>query len=359
MKRQNVAIIGQGRSGRDIHGAHLVTDPERFRIVATVDLIEERRKRSAREYGCDVYADYHGLFKRDDLDLIVNATTSEQHVPVNREILEAGFNVLSEKPLAKRASEVDELAAVAKRARKVLAIFQPSRYAPCFVQLRKVIASGALGRIVHINSCWNGFARRWDWQTLQKKNGGSLLNTGPHLLDQALLLFGEGMPEVFCRMDRANTYGDAEDHVKLVLSGEGHPTIDIEISSCAPYRRALFDVYGTRGGLRATVTGVQWRYFLAEEAPEQRLVEEPLGKPGGTPAYCTERLAWRKERWPRWRMPSARWSIARDAASATGAFYRMIYRALATGEPLEVTPEQVRRQTAVIEECHRQNPQIY
>ena len=59
----------------------------------------------------------------------------------------------------------------------------------------------------------SGFARRWDWQTMRKHYGGNLLNTAPHALDQALQLFGtDARPKVTCAMDRANSFGDAEDH---------------------------------------------------------------------------------------------------------------------------------------------------
>src|SRR5579862_3409829 len=70
------AILGQGRSGRDIHGAYLSRDTERYRIVAVVDPLEERRERAQAEYGCDTYADYTSLLERDDLDLVVNAAPS-------------------------------------------------------------------------------------------------------------------------------------------------------------------------------------------------------------------------------------------------------------------------------------------
>ncbi|HOM82295.1 MAG TPA: Gfo/Idh/MocA family oxidoreductase [Armatimonadota bacterium] len=353
MATLNVAIIGQGRSGRDIHGAYLSKNPEHFRIVATVDLIEERRQRSAKEYGCDVYADYRELMKRTDIDLVVNALPSHLHVPVTLEFLKAGFNVLCEKPLAHTVADVNRLIAASQRSGKVLAVFQQSRYAPYFVQIQKVIASGVLGRIVQINMAWNGFARRWDWQTLQRMNGGNLLNTGPHPLDQALHLYGEGMPKVFCRMDRVNTYGDAEDHVKLILSGDDHPLIDLEISSCAPFPGFLYNIYGSRGGLRATMTSVEWKYFVPEEAPEQKLIETPLCKPDGTPAYCSEQLPWREEKWT----PSE--ADGGAFTTATGGLYGQLYRTLTTGVPLEVTPQQVRRQIAVIEECRRQNPHIY
>lgn len=99
MKTIRVAIIGQGRSGRCIHGDYLPRD-DRFQIVAVVDEIAKRRDFAAREYGCDTYADYHSLFERDDIDLIVNSTYSHLHVPINLEVLEAGYNLLSEKPLA-------------------------------------------------------------------------------------------------------------------------------------------------------------------------------------------------------------------------------------------------------------------
>ncbi|HOQ30309.1 MAG TPA: Gfo/Idh/MocA family oxidoreductase, partial [Armatimonadota bacterium] len=145
MATLNVAILGQGRSGRDIHGAYLSKNPEHFRIVATVDLIEERRQRSAKEYGCDVYADYRELMKRTDIDLVVNALPSHLHVPVTLEFLKAGFNVLCEKPLAHTVADVNRLIAASQRSGKVLAVFQQSRYAPYFVQIQKVIASGVLG----------------------------------------------------------------------------------------------------------------------------------------------------------------------------------------------------------------------
>lgn len=353
MKKLKVAILGQGRSGRDIHGSYLITDPEHFQIEAAVDPLPDRRSRAAEEYGCAVYADYRELLGRSDLDLIVNATPSHLHVPLTEEFLRAGFNVLCEKPLARRVAEVDRLIAAAQASGKVLAIFQQSRYTPFFVQLQKVIASGVLGRIVQINMAWNGFSRRWDWQTLQKYNGGSLLNTGPHPLDQALQLFGEGMPQVFCRMDRANTWGDAEDHVKLILSGKGHPLIDLEISSCCAYPCFTYNVYGTQGGLIGSSTEMRWKYFLPAEAPPQRLIEEPLSTPEGLPCYCSETLPWREESW------QASEAGGGAFTAAVAALYQMLYRTLTTGALLEITPEQVRRQIAVIEECQRQNPEIY
>ncbi|MDD3726645.1 MAG: Gfo/Idh/MocA family oxidoreductase, partial [Candidatus Ratteibacteria bacterium] len=214
MKTIRVGILGQGRSGRDIHGRYLITAKDRYKIVAVCDPLQDRRERAAKEYGCDVYDNYRKMFRRKDIDLFVNALPSYLHVPVTKELLKAGFNVLCDKPLARKVKEVDNLIETAEKSGKILAVFQQSRYSPAFQQIKRIIKSGVLGRPVQVSIAYNGFSRRWDWQTLQKYYGGSLLNTGPHPLDQALnLLNTDRMPKVTCIMDRVLTCGDAEDYV--------------------------------------------------------------------------------------------------------------------------------------------------
>ena len=350
----NVGIIGQGRSGYSIHANWLKRDTRRYKIAAVVDPVEERRKKAEDEFGCDSYESHRDLLARDDLGLVVNATPSYLHVPVNLDALAAGHNLLCEKPLARRAKDVDKLIAAAKKAKRVFAIFQQSRFSPCFEQVRKVIDSGALGRIVQVKIAYNGFGRRWDWQTLQEFDGGSLLNTGPHPLDQALQLFGSGMPDVTCIMDRALTFGDAEDHVKLILSGKDKPTIDLEISACCAYPSSTYQVYGTLGGMTATMKEASWKYFRPKTAPKQKLTREPLAtrRPDGSfsPAYCGEKLKIVEKTWTLPKSKSDLFSVM------SGRFYKYLYQTLTEGEPMPITAEQVRKQIAVIEECHRQNP---
>jgi scyllo-inositol 2-dehydrogenase (NADP+) len=350
-----VGIIGQGRSGRNIHGNLLAKIPGFYRIAAVADSLEERRKLAVEEYRCSTYAGWQEMVENESLDLVVNASPSHQHFPITLELLERGLHVLCEKPLAKTEEEVDRLIEASERHGAVLAVFQQSRYMPAYVQLRKVIDSGVLGRIVQIDFANNGFSRRWDWQTLQSNHGGNLLNTGPHPLDQALQLFGNDMmPDITCIMDRANTFGDAEDYVKLLMRGPGRPTIDLEISSCSAYPRELFNVQGTNGGLRGNGNRLEWKYFKPEEAPAQQLQREPLFDDKGLPAYCKEELKWHTEEWEL-ALPEGRTLFEH----MTEQLYMMLYRTLVYGEPLEVTPQQVRRQMAVMEACRRQNPHIY
>lgn len=375
-KQLKVGIIGQGRSGRNIHGAHLI-DSTRYKIVAVAEPIENRRQRAVEEYGCEVYANHKEMFARRDLDLIVNASFSHNHPDVSIDCLNAGFNVLCEKPMAATLQDADRMIAAAHKSGKLLAIFQQSRFSPAFQEILKVLQSGVLGRVVQISIAYNGFSRRWDWQTLQSHRGGNLMNTGPHPLDQALQLFGDGEPNVCSFMDRANTVGDAEDYVKLILSGPGKPVIDIEISSCCAFPNSTYNIHGTNGGLKGSTTQLEWKFFKPEEAPQQKYVD-PISNPDGTPAYCGENLVWHTEDWALDPTASnANDSTYQSAAtdlmatkskpkassnlfdSMAASYYSMLYDALTTGAPMTVTPEQVRRQMAVFEKCREQAPNVY
>ncbi len=349
MQKLKVAILGQGRSGYSIHGRHFLTDGERFEVAAVVDRLPERREKAANVFGCPVFEDYTELFGRA-FDLVVNALPSPCHHPVTVDLLNHGFNVLCEKPACRTPEMLDEMEAAAQKSGKMLAIFQQSRLAPYFRKVKEVIASGKLGRIVQVSVAFNGYARRWDWQCIQDNVAGSLYNTGPHPLDQALdLLGGEDMPNVFCKMDRANTFGDAEDYVKLILTMPGRPLIDLEISSCDGYPWGTYRLEGTQGALCGSQTHLDWKWFVPEEAPEQHLIRTPLTTPEGEPAYCSEKLTWHTDSWDAQ-------ADENSFVSAVRAYYDTIYAHLTEGKPLVVTLKQVRRQIAVINEAHRQNP---
>lgn len=348
MKTLKVGIIGQGRSGHDIHAHTLTLLPDLFEITAVAEPLADRRKRARQDYLCEAFTSVEAMLKkRSDLDLIVNATPSQLHIPLTEQVLKAGFNVLCEKPFGRRVADVDRVIRTAARSRKTLAVFQQSRFAPYFQQVRSVVESGVLGRIVMVRIAFNGFARRWDWQTLRDRDGGNLLNTGPHPVDQALHFVGrDTMPEVLSIMDCVHTFGNAEDHVKLLLRREGRPTVDVEISSCCSYNPYTYVVYGSHGSLAGTMSHLEWKYFKDTEAPRQKLVRGPMPNL----AYCSEQLPLHEETWD---TPEEAAKNMFDYMATR--FYRNLHATLVSGSPLEVPLEHVRQQIAVIEEAHRQN----
>lgn len=351
MEKLKVAIIGQGRSGRDIHAATLMKMQDKFILAAVVDSLEERRIKAINEFKCEAYGSYEELYGRNDLDLVINATPSHLHVPLTLDFLQRGFNVLCEKPLARTADEVDQLIKAAQKSGKLLSVFQQNRFSPAFMQVCNVIESGVLGRIVQATITMNGFSRRWDWQTLKKFNGGNLLNTGPHTIDQALQLYGtDVMPQVTCIMDSVNSFGDAEDYVKVILHGNDRPTIDVEISSCCSYPEYIYQVQGAYGGLKGNYNHLEWKYYDPQKAPFQQLIDTPLQKDDGSPVYCKEELVWSKGEWEH--------SDGDDVQDMFQVYYSNIYETLTKGAPLIVTPQHIRQQISVMDECFRQNPKF-
>jgi predicted dehydrogenase len=350
MEKLRIAILGQGRSGRDIHGKFLSNDKSgKYEIAYVAEPMQRRRERATQEYNCVAVADYKELFGKKDIDLVVNATPSHLHPPITEEFLNQGFNVLSEKPFARTTVQVDSMIATAKRNGKLLAVFQQSRFAPYFVQIKKILESGVLGRIVQIAIQFDGYGRRWDWQCCNEFCGGNLYNTGPHPMDQALhLLNYPYMPQVFCRMDRVNTFGDAEDFVKIILNAPGRPLIDVQISSCNAYSDFLYNIQGSRGSLKGGLTEIKWRWFVEDEAPPQKLIKTPLSGEDELPKYPLEELKWHEDLW--------KIEGAGTFTTAVDSLYQTVYDNLTKGVPLVVTPEQVRQQIQVMEECHRQNP---
>jgi predicted dehydrogenase len=337
-----VGIAGLGRSGWDIHAKLLEPLTTHYQVAAVVDDDPARRAEAVERFDCQAYTQVEELLADRGVELVVVALPSMLHTPVTLAALAAGKHVVCEKPMAVSLSDADRMVAAAEAGDRLLTIFQQRRYNPDFVKVQEVIRSGLLGRIVQIRMSESRFTRRWDWQTLQKFGGGSLNNTGPHYLDQALQLFGPAQPEVFCHLDRTLTLGDADDHVKLVLKAAGAPTIDLEISSSDVFPPETWHVIGTQGGLRGTTRRLTWKWIIPDELPPRALDLQP------TPdrSYNRDDLTWHEDHWEQ----------TGDNADAYRQFYADLYAAVREGAPLVITPQSVRRVIWLQEECHRLSP---
>ena len=351
MEKINVAIIGQGRSGRNIHGKYFLSPGNTtVNVVAIVDEIPLRREKAAEAFKCDVYADYRELFDRKDIDLIVNASFSEMHYAISKDCLLHGFNVLSEKPFGASWLECQDLIHTAKKRNLVLAAFHQSLFAPNFRKVEEVIKSGVLGKIEQVDLNYSGFARRWDWQTLQYKCAGSVYNSGPHPIGQALQLLGWDpyTTVAYSRLDTLVTSGDADDYGKILLTAPGKPLMDIEINSADASCPYTFKVFGANGVLTVKGNNYELKYIIPEEHCERPVIREALANENGDPIYCSgDTLNWHTEEG----------SVVGDGfTSAVHEFYEMIRAHIKEGKPLSITPEMAAEVIRVIEICHAVNP---
>ena len=351
MKKLNVAVIGQGRSGSGIHGTYFLGESNRFyNVKYVVDADAARREKAEKTYeGCRTFADYRELFALDDIDLVVNASYSEMHYPITKELILHGKNVLCEKPFGRTRYECDELIMLANKMGVTLAVFQQTFLAPFYTFTYDLARSGKLGDIKQISIRYNSFARRWDWQTLQKKCAGSTYNTGPHPIGMALgfLDFDKNARVVYSKLDTALTSGDADDYAKILSAAPNKPLIDVEISSIDAYSDYNVKVQGTRGTLKADTQAYEMTYLLEGENPDRPVVEEFLQDSEGNPLYCTEDLIKHVE--------SDRFSgTAFDVGTAK--LYEQLYYKITEGKEMTVTPEMASKVISVIETVHAQNP---
>lgn len=351
MAKLKVAIIGQGRSGRDIHGAFFKSEANTlYEVVAVVDADALRRSRALEEYpGCQVYADYKELFSLKNIDLVVNSTFSHQHYSVTKDLLLHKFNVLVEKPMARNYYECCDLMETAKANGVTLAVFQQTFLAPVYEEPKAFIASGKLGDILQISIHYSGFARRWDWQTLQCKLGGSVYNTGPHPIGMALgfLDFHPEAKVIYSKLACALTSGDAEDYAKIILTAPGKPVVDVEISSVDAFSPFNVKIQGTKGTYMCTTASYKAKYITDGENQEQPVIQEFIMDENSYPAYCKETLISHEEE---------NNFIGSAFTSAAKKLYDSLYQTITTGVPLAVPSEHAAQVIRVIEAVHAQNP---
>ena len=351
MKKLNLAVIGQGRSGKDIHGKYYRSENnEYYNVKYVVDADEYRRGVAEEIYpGCKTFADYKELLELDDIDIVVNASYSECHYAITEDLLLHGFNVLVEKPFSKTREQCDRLIEIAKEKNLVLAVFQQSNVAPIFTFAKEVIASGKLGDLKQISVRFNGFSRRWDWQTLQKKIAGGLYNTGPHPVGIALGLidFDPDYRVVYTRLDQALTSGDSDDYAKVIIDAPGKPVVDIEVVSSDAYCDYNLKLVGSKGTYKSTTLKYKMTYIVDGENPERPVIETSLEDENRNPAYCSEQLIKHVEEGD---FPGDAFSIG------TPALYKELYYKLTEGKEMSVTPEMAREVISVIATAHKENP---
>ena len=252
MKKVRVGIWGVGRAGWGMHRKEIARFPEMLEIAGCCDLIPERMEKMCAEVpGCKAYANIDDMLKADDIDLISVATRSPDHVAHVIKALESGKFVFAEKPIGINYAEVLKLKEAAEKHPGKLFCRQNRRLEAAFQHVSEIIASGKLGDVYLIKLSRHAFQRRFDWQSLTSFGGGQLNNWGPHLIDHALQFINAPLKSVWADLRTVNASGDAEDHVKAILTGENGVIVDIEISGGMALPCPVYAVYGNKGALIA------------------------------------------------------------------------------------------------------------
>lgn len=182
------AVIGFGLSARVFHLPFIASNTD-FQLVG----ISTSQPEVAECWpGVQIYADADSLIQHTDASLIVITAPNRAHFSLAKTALLAGKDVLVEKPLAVTMVEAIELQKLAQQRQRKLAVFHNRRFDDDFVALQQLLQSGQLGAVQLMYSRFDRFRPQVQarWKESAEPGNGVLYDLAPHLLDQAIVLFG-------------------------------------------------------------------------------------------------------------------------------------------------------------------------
>lgn len=248
MEKIKTGLAAFGMSGKVFHAPFIDSNPN-FELAVIVERSKELSK--------DCYPQAHIVrsfeeLLASDVELVVVNTPDSTHFDYARQALEAGKNVIIEKPFVFTVEQGQKLIELAQKKKLMLSVFQNRRLDSDFQTVRQIIDYNVLGRLVEYESTYpryRNFIRPNTW----KENGvcGSRLiyDLGSHLIDQAVQLFG--LPEaVFADISALRTDSKVDDYfIVHLLHPQLAPSIKVTLKSsylmCEPEPR--FVLHGTEG----------------------------------------------------------------------------------------------------------------
>lgn len=216
-----VAIIGTGNISRQ-HIESYLEFPERCKIVAFADIYSEKSIELVKKYGleAEIFDSYKELIGRKDIDLVSICTPPFCHAEIAVDFLNDGKHVIVEKPMAASLEECDRMIAAAEKSKSILAVIAQNRFKDPIMNLKKVLDSGKIGRILHaqIDSHWwrgHCYYDLWWRGTWEKEGGGCTLNHAVHHIDMLAWMMGKPLT------------------VQALLSNASHDNAEVEDISIA------------------------------------------------------------------------------------------------------------------------------
>jgi predicted dehydrogenase len=234
-----LGLVGLGSIGHH-HATQLRTLPEGAALVGGMDIAAAARERFRTEFEVPTYADHEELFAA--VDAVIVTTPNRFHEEYAVAALEAGLDVLVEKPLAHDLASAERIAAAAREAEGFCMVGFHNRFGSPAQVLRGRIDDGRFGDVYHVEANYvrrRGVPGRGSWFTDRSvAGGGALVDIGTHAIDFALYVLG--YPEVVeVSGTTRDAFGTREDYTAIDQWGSpGDGTVDVEDSATALIRCA-------------------------------------------------------------------------------------------------------------------------
>jgi predicted dehydrogenase len=275
-RRLNVAIVGCGLIGQK--RAKALGDS---RLAVCCDPRSDRAEALARAYDAASCSDWRDVVRREDVDIVIVATTNESLAPIALAAIEAGKHVLVEKPGARSVDEIEPLIAAAKARDVRVRVGFNHRYHPALQKARELIDAGACGELMFVRGRYGhggriGYDKEWRADPALA-GGGELIDQGVHVIDLARWFLGD-----FTHVDGyAGTYFwqmPVDDNAFLLLRTEKNLAAFLHVS-CTEWKNLFsFEIYGRTGKL--AIDGLGGSYGV-EKLTYYRMLPE-MGPPETT-----------------------------------------------------------------------------
>ena len=231
-----VGVVGTGAMGQN--HVRIYHEMEGVELAGIADVDEQRVNSLAKQYNTAGFTDYKQLFDHD-LDAVSIVVPTKLHRQVVFEALEAGLDVLVEKPIADTIENANAMIAKAKEVNKNLMVGHIERFNPAVMRLKEIIESGILGKIVSIST------RRVGPYNPRIRDVGVILDIGVHDIDIISHLYDRNVNQVHA-VAGANIH-PFEDHASLHLRLDHDLTGLVEVNWLTPHKVRKLTVVGLEG----------------------------------------------------------------------------------------------------------------
>lgn len=239
-----VALIGYGFVGKFFHAPLIQATPG---LTLHTVVSRDAAKVQADWPELTVVSDARTAFADPAVDLVVIASPNDTHAPLAIAALERGKHVVVDKPFTLTLQDARDVVAAASRAERLVSVFQNRRWDADFLTVRRLIEEGTLGRIAEFHSHFDRFRPcvQDRWRERDAPGGGLWYDLGPHLLDQALQLFGAPLA-INADIARLRDGARAADYFDVTLRYPYHRAV-LHASTLVAGNGLRFAVHGTQG----------------------------------------------------------------------------------------------------------------
>lgn len=332
--KKRAAVIGYGGMG----GWHTryILKSDVVSLAGVYDIKEERAN-LARENGIYAYQSLGELFADRSLDLVVIATPNDLHKPQAIASMEAGLNVICEKPATVSSADLAEIFAAAQKYRRHFTVHQNRRWDCDYLMIKQCYATGELGAPTSIESRIHGSRGiPGDWRGRREQGGGMILDWGVHLIDQMTgIVYDRKIEAIYCRCNHI-TNREVDDGFRLELYFEGGLSALIEVGTSNFISMPRFYMTGTNGSAIINDWRDDCRIVSCKNWHETNV------KPVVTAAGLTKTMAPRDEK-------TIAESFIRRPDSDVHDFYRNFAAATDGREETIVTHDQLMRVMRIME----------